>query len=434
MKKLRLLVFISIIVFSGVTTVKASSVSVSAASSATKGDTIKVTATINAGSGIYTTAGTLTCSGAGVSQSASLSSEDLNTASKSKSFPLSIKPTSSGTITCKATGVRIRELAAESEYALDGASTTITVTEPTVIKKPTKEYSSNNYLKSLEVEGYTISPEFSKDTKEYTVEVPNDVTKVNIKAAKEDASATISGDGEKEVSEGTNTIEVKVTAENGNERVYTITLTVKELSPIEVTIGKEKYTIIRKEGIIEPPEDYEKTTIKIGEEEVLCYKNKVTKNILIGLKDDKGNTAYYSYDEKTKKYTKYLGYKIGALNISILDMPKDKIPTGYVKTSFTYDNNKVDGYQYKPKDKIQSDFYLIYAQNEKTGSKGLYIYDKKEGTIQRLNEDLTTPYEKKADDYFLYMLIAISLFAVSVITFTTILITKSKHKKKKVKI
>ena len=32
----------------------------------------------------------------------------------------------------------------------------------------------------------------------------------------------------------------------------------------------------------------EKDTIKIGEEEILCYKNKVTKNILIALKDDKG--------------------------------------------------------------------------------------------------------------------------------------------------
>ena len=81
--------------------------------------------------------------------------------------------------------------------------------------------------------------DFNKDTNEYSIEVPNGTEKVNIKTSLEDTKAKVSGDGEVSVSEGTNKLEVKVTAENGNERVYIINVTVKELDPIEVTVDKK---------------------------------------------------------------------------------------------------------------------------------------------------------------------------------------------------
>ena len=46
-----------------------------------------------------------------------------------------------------------------------------------------------------------------------------------------------------------------------------------------------------------------------------------------------------------KKYTSYNGYKIGGLYLNIITMPNDKIPSGYSKVSFKYENNKLDGYQ-----------------------------------------------------------------------------------------
>ena len=66
MKKIRFfMVFVfGLFLFS---TVSASSVSVSAnKSSVTRGDSVTITATISAGSGIYTTEGSINCSGAGV--------------------------------------------------------------------------------------------------------------------------------------------------------------------------------------------------------------------------------------------------------------------------------------------------------------------------------------------------------------------------------
>lgn len=435
MKKIRLLILF-VICFITSNVVDASSVSVKVSSSSvTKGSSVTVTASINADSGIYTTEGTLTCSGAGVNKSADMSYEDLNTANTSKSFSFTIKPTSSGTVTCSTSNVMIRELKEASRYALSNGSASITVKEPVYV--PPKEYSSNNKLKSLEVEGYNISPEFSNDVKEYNIEVPNGTTSVVINASKEDNSASVSGIGEISVNEGVNKIEVKVTAENGNVNIFVINITVKELDPIEVKVDGKKYTIIRKEGILEVPENYEKASIKIEEQDVLCYRNIVTKNILIGLKDDKGNSKYYSYDEDKNKYTLYNGKKIGNINLNILVMPSGELPSGYSKVTFEYNDEKIEGYQYIEKgvtyaadDNVSgNDFYLLYAVNEQSGEKGLYVYDKLEGTVQRFNSNLIMSYQQKADNYLLYLLISVVLLAVTIITFTIILINKKgKHK------
>lgn len=315
-----------------------------------------------------------------------------------------------------------------------GGNNSGTTTNPT----PTKKKSTNNYLSSLTIEGYTLDKEFKKEETEYSIMVENDVNKIKINAQLDDSSAKVTGIGEVEVKEGINKLEIKVTAENGSTRTYTLNVTVKELNPIEVTINKKKYTIIRKEGELEPPENYEKSSIKIGEEEVLCYINKNTKNIIIGLTDEKGVSKFYSYNKETKEYTLYNGYNIGGMNINILEMPEELIPKGYIKVSFNYNNNKLDGYQYIKKnqtyaadDKIKgSDFYLIYGINEKTGEKVLYVYDKLEGTIQRFNSDLVEAYNDENNKYFMYMLISLALLAVSIITLSIVLIKQKKNKTK----
>ena len=315
-----------------------------------------------------------------------------------------------------------------------GGNNSGTTTNPT----PTKKKSTNNYLSSLTIEGYTLDKEFKKEETEYSIMVENDVNKIKINAQLDDSSAKVTGIGEVEVKEGINKLEIKVTAENGSTRIYTLNVTVKELNPIEVTINKKKYTIIRKEGELEPPENYEKSSIKIGEEEVLCYINKNTKNIIIGLTDEKGVSKFYSYNEETKEYTLYNGYNIGGMNINILEMPEELIPKGYIKVSFNYNNNKLDGYQYIKKnqtyaadDKIKgSDFYLIYGINENTGEKALYVYDKLEGTIQRFNSDLVEAYNDENNKYFMYMLISLALLAVSIITLSIVLIKQKKNKTK----
>lgn len=437
MKSIKYFIFglISFVVLS--ISVNAASVSIkSNYTTITKGSSVKVTATVSSDSPIVSIEGTLMCKGAGASSGVSMEFDDVSNSLYSKSYSTTVKGTSAGTITCTVTGARLTNMSSDSWQNISDKSIKITVNEPVYI--PPKTYSSNNNLTNLQIDGYSLSPEFSSSIKEYSVEVPNGTNKVVINATKEDNTASVNGTGEIEVVEGTNKIEVKVTAENGNVNTYTINVIVKELDPIEVTVDNKKYNIIRKEGILEAPENYEKTTIKIGEDEILAYKNITTNNILVGLKDEEGNNKFYSYDEENNKYTLYKGYKIGGVNLNLLSMPKNEVPSGYSKVTFDYNEDKLEGYQYIQKNVTYaadetvkgSDFYLIYAVNELSGEKGLYVFDKLEGTIQRFNNSLVLTYQEKADNYFLYLLISLVVLAITIITFSILLIKKKSNKHK----
>ena len=436
MKKIKY-VLISLFVFVGFSTyVYASGVSISGNSNVTKGSSVTVTVSVNSDSPLVSIEGTFMCKGAGVNEGVDMVFDDSSNSIKNKSYSMTVRPSSSGTISCSTSGVRITNMSSDSWQTLGDKTLTITVNEPVVV--PPKTYSSNNYLKGLSIDGYSLSPEFNKDTTEYTVEVPNGTDKITIDASKEDSSASISGTGEKEVVEGVNKFEIKVEAENGNVKTYIITVTVKELDPITVTVDGKSYSVIRKEGILEAPSNYDKSTIKIGEEEVLCYKNKKTKDILIGLTDNKGNSKYFTYDEKTGKYSGYNYMLVNGTSLKLISMPKEDIPSGYSKVSFDYDNNKIEGYQYFEKgvtyaadDNVKgSSFYLLYAVNEETGKKGMYIYDKEENTIQRYNSDLLLSYQNKLDKTNLYLYLSLAVIGVLLVVISTIVVKKKKKERR----
>lgn len=102
--------------------------------------------------------------------------------------------------------------------------------------------SSNNYLKSLGIEGYEITPEFDRQTVDYKVTKKVSTTNINIIAEADDERATVTGNGKVQLSSGSNTISVNVKAENGIERTYKVEIekeVVKEaptLSSMEVKL------------------------------------------------------------------------------------------------------------------------------------------------------------------------------------------------------
>lgn len=86
------------------------------------------------------------------------------------------------------------------------------------------EKSTDNYLESLEVEGYEIAPEFDKQTLEYTIEKEVTEKTIEIKARTSHPSASIQGIGKIELKPGKNQYRIDVTAEFGTVRTYWITI------------------------------------------------------------------------------------------------------------------------------------------------------------------------------------------------------------------
>ena len=78
-------------------------------------------------------------------------------------------------------------------------------------------------LKSLTISAGTLSPSFSTNITDYTVSVKT--SSITINATATSTKATVSGAGTHSLKYGTNTINVTVTAEKGNQKVYTIVIT-----------------------------------------------------------------------------------------------------------------------------------------------------------------------------------------------------------------
>ena len=290
-----------------------------------------------------------------------------------------------------------------------------------------KNYSSDNNLTSLSVEGFDIDPKFSKDTLEYKLEVDEKVEKVNVKASASDDKAEIKGTGEISLSSGENIIEVKVIAENGNEKVYKITINVVDKNPIEVTVDKKKYTIVKKNNdLLDKLEKYEETKIKIDDQDVIAYTNKKSNLTLVILKDDKGKYNYFVYDSKKNTYELYREIKYNDITLYYKDMDTKLLPNGYKKYSFKYGDVNYDGYKYNKK----SDFYVFYAMNIDNGKLSLYTYDEKEKTIQRYNADensyLTASLSGILGKYKLISYISIGAVAIMLVIGGILFIKKRK--------
>ena len=280
-------------------------------------------------------------------------------------------------------------------------------------------YSKNNYLKSLEVEEYQITPDFNKDTLEYTVTLTPGTEKINIKAQAEDNKANIKGIGEVSVSEGTNTINITVTAENGNEKVYKIIATNEEKDPIIVNINSNEYTVIKKTEILGSIDGYKNSTVDINGFSIPTLFNEITKVNLVGLKDKYGNIKLFSYDSKTGKYREYIEISFNKMNLYIKENNKSK----YKKVKIKVNDIEVIAYKIDGID----DYYLLYGTNTLTGNTGYYLYDTEENSIQRYNTILLEKVTKEKDKY---LSLVIVLSCVCFLSMLFLLIEINRYNKK----
>ena len=91
---------------------------------------------------------------------------------------------------------------------------------------PTGTGAANASLVNLELEGHTLTPTFHKDTLEYDLVLDEYLPSLTINASVADQLAIVTGAGKVNLVEGKNKLNVTVTTQNGNTRVYTINVAV----------------------------------------------------------------------------------------------------------------------------------------------------------------------------------------------------------------
>ena len=101
----------------------------------------------------------------------------------------------------------------------------------TACAKPAVDGSPNNKLSSLGVDGFSLTPTFSRDTESYNLIVDSSVSQVQVTASAADGTATVTGTGSIALASGGNDITVSVRAENGSVRYYVIHVVKQEGGP-----------------------------------------------------------------------------------------------------------------------------------------------------------------------------------------------------------
>lgn len=129
---------------------------------------------------------------------------------------------------------------AESEAAslrngyTDSLSDPITLIIPVYKNMPSEacempgDGNNNNYLSSLSVEGFSLTPEFSRYVSDYELVVDKSTSYVIVTAKTSSSSASVSGAGRVTLTGDTTVINIKVTAPSGDVRTYSITVSKAE--------------------------------------------------------------------------------------------------------------------------------------------------------------------------------------------------------------
>lgn len=259
--------------------------------------------------------------------------------------------------------------------------------------------STNADLASLSMGEANISPAFSKDVLNYTASVGGAVSKATISAKAADAKAKVTVTGNTGLKEGANTVNVKVTAEDGKTvKTYTITVTRGKaptpkpatptptpLPPVTVKVGDTNLAIKDKPDAkyVNDTTEWDSTiveytsgnrTLKIG-----ALTSKTTGFNVIELSDGK----LYILDTEKGTATRYACFSTESQNIVILDPSDDVIiPTGYNKTTRTFDGEEITAYAVSD----ASEYAIVYGKNSK-GVTGWFQLDLTDGSFQRFNTE-----------------------------------------------
>ena len=186
--------------------------------------------------------------------------------------------------------------------------------------------SNDNTLKSLDVSGYTLTPGFDPNTLTYSITVANTVTGLNVNALANNDKASVSISGNTNFQVGMNTIYIKVTAENGEIKTYTVN--------VKRTGDNNQTTQAAKSG-----NNY-LTNILISNGELTPQFNKDTQSYSITVAKDVNELDIKTFTEDPKATVEILDnkdLKIGSNTVSIKVTSED----GQVRI-YTINVNKID--------------------------------------------------------------------------------------------
>lgn len=301
-------------------------------------------------------------------------------------YVLKFKALSAGSTTV---GIKDSEIYDSSENSMDishAGSSTVTIAGET-------GSSVNANLSGLKISPGVLTPAFTPEVTDYTAVVGEDCVKVAVSAPTADSNAKVVISGNSELQMGENTIECKVTAQDGSTtKTYTIVVTKKEgnvdygdaegILHAEVNGLDFEVAAAFDESLL--PEDFTRTTYTYKGQEVQAATN-ANGLLLMYLIGNDGSGDFYIYDESTDTWSPYARINVVEKSITIIPLPDDvEVPEGFAETTLELNGKKVRGWVWATDE--EQKYCIVYGMNQ-DGDRDFYRYDMKEKTIQRYFAD-----------------------------------------------
>lgn len=295
--------------------------------------------------------------------------------------------------------------------SVTGASASVSVKDAAL--------SSNANLSSLSVSKGSLSPAFSQGKINYTVTVGNDVTECSIYATAADSDAKVEVSSNAPLVIGDNKRTITVTAPNGTQKVYTVTIKRTETAttsseaedtssdetsseelpldptaPLHTVIDGVEYSVLADISNVKLFKGFEAVEVDYNGSKIYVAEDSEKNYSIYYLKSSQSEEAVpYTYDEEQGVFNK-LQYTVQGENSYIFaDIPNNlSIPEDYYNTNVEISSFSVRGLA---DNRIgMSDFYYVYCYSD--GLYSFYRYDSKDNIIQRYPE-LTNLVNSKDD-------------------------------------
>ena len=248
--------------------------------------------------------------------------------------------------------------------------------------QPTYTKSSVNTLKGLTISEGELSPKFNSETTSYTVNLKGNDIKFKINAERTDSKSKVSGTGEFELMTGENKFEIKVTAENGNPKIYKLTVIVEEVPVAHSYYEGKKFGIVSLPADVKGMDGFEEIKIDFDGTEIEGLHDSLKEITLVYAVDEEGkNYNYFVWDTKGNKIiSKYETVNLSGCNLVLINVPDEKQEMeGFEYKEIVVDNKELMGWSFEDSNFIN--YKLFYAMDE-NGKERLYQYEETTNTIQ----------------------------------------------------
>lgn len=239
----------------------------------------------------------------------------------------------------------------------------------------TEEKSSNNLLSSLTINAGVLVPNFDANVSEYSIDLPKEIKTISINAERQDSKARIEGIGDIELKPGENIIDIKVIAENNEERIYKIKAYAYEAPEVYLKYKDKEIGIVKSLRNISIPEGFNKKEHTVNDQIINIFEGEHF-SIIYGVDSEENNNFYIIDTEKNECTNKIIPITIANHSFYLIDLEEEK--EGFEISEITIEDKEIVVYKFK---EGFTDYFLIPVIN-KEGEKIEYLYEAKEGTLQ----------------------------------------------------